>query len=132
MSDARRLKRLEVENGKLKRLLADTMLDNVVLKDLAGKAMATPAQRREAALQAMRDHNISQRRACNLVGVDPKTVRRERPPDHVEIRRKMHEIAGNRRRFGYPLAGNGLPANRERRRVGILLEREGFIMNPKK
>ena|GEM_PF-2719032 len=48
VSDARRLKRLEDENGKLKRLLADTMLDNVVLKDLAGKAIATPAQRREA------------------------------------------------------------------------------------
>jgi putative transposase len=37
VSDARRLKSLEDENGKLKRLLADTMLDNVVLKDLLGK-----------------------------------------------------------------------------------------------
>ena len=37
MSDARRLKRLEDENGKLKRLLADMMLDNGVLKDLLGK-----------------------------------------------------------------------------------------------
>ena len=31
----------------------------------------------------------------------------------------MHEIAGNRRRFGY-------------RRIGIMLEREGFTMNRKK
>ena len=37
VSDARRLKALEDENTKLKRLLADTMLDNVVLKDLLGK-----------------------------------------------------------------------------------------------
>ena len=37
LSDARRLKKLEDENAKLKRLLADTMLDNVVLKDLLGK-----------------------------------------------------------------------------------------------
>ena len=37
MSDARRLKRLEDENAKLKRLLADMMLDNGVLKDLLGK-----------------------------------------------------------------------------------------------
>jgi len=36
VSDARRLKSLE-DDGKLKRLLADTMLDNVVLKDLLGK-----------------------------------------------------------------------------------------------
>ena len=38
LSDARRLKALEDENAKLKRLLADTMLDNVVLKDLLGKS----------------------------------------------------------------------------------------------
>ena len=37
LSDVRRLKALEDENAKLKRLLADTMLDNVVLKDLLGK-----------------------------------------------------------------------------------------------
>lgn len=37
LSDARRLRQLEDENGKLKRLLADTMLDNVILKDLLGK-----------------------------------------------------------------------------------------------
>jgi putative transposase len=37
VSDTRRLKSLEDENGKLKRLLANTMLDNVVLKDLLGK-----------------------------------------------------------------------------------------------
>jgi putative transposase len=37
LSDARRLKQLEEENAKLKRLVADVMLDNVVLKDLLGK-----------------------------------------------------------------------------------------------
>ena len=37
-------------------------------------------------LRAVRDHDISQRRACVLIGVDPKTVRRERPPDNAEIR----------------------------------------------
>ncbi len=37
VSEARRLKTLEDENAKLKRLLADSMLDNVALKDLLGK-----------------------------------------------------------------------------------------------
>ena len=37
LSDANRLKQLEDENAKLKRLVADVMLDNVVLKDLLGK-----------------------------------------------------------------------------------------------
>jgi putative transposase len=37
VSDARRLKALEAENAKLKRLLAEAMLDNVMLKDLTTK-----------------------------------------------------------------------------------------------
>jgi putative transposase len=37
VSDARRLRALEEENAQLKRLLADAMLDNAMLKDVAGK-----------------------------------------------------------------------------------------------
>jgi putative transposase len=37
VSEARRLRELESENAKLKRLLADAMLDNVALKDLLSK-----------------------------------------------------------------------------------------------
>jgi len=67
----------------------------------------------------MRDHDISQRRACRLVSVDPKTVRRKRPSDCPEIRKEMRDIADVRRRFGY-------------RRIGVLLERKGMTMNHKK
>ena len=38
VSEARRLKALEDENAKLKRMLADSMLDNVALKDLLEKS----------------------------------------------------------------------------------------------
>ncbi|MEW6374159.1 IS3 family transposase [Sphingobium indicum] len=119
VSEARRLRLLEEENSKLKRLLAESVLDNAILKDLLGKGLTTPGQRRDVALGVMRDYQISQRRACVLVGVDPKTVRRERPPDHAEIREEMREIAAQRRRFGY-------------RRVGVMLERKGHVMNHKK
>jgi putative transposase len=37
VSDARKLKALEDENAKLKKLLAETMLDNAILKDVASK-----------------------------------------------------------------------------------------------
>ena len=67
----------------------------------------------------MSGHDISQRRACRLVGVDPKTVRRKSVPDCPEIRQRMGEIAAERRRFGY-------------RRIGLMLEREGIKMNHKK
>ncbi|HCY54764.1 MAG TPA: IS3 family transposase, partial [Oceanicaulis sp.] len=64
-------------------------------------------------------YDISQRRACRLVSVDPKTVRREAVPDNPEARSRMREIAAVRRRFGY-------------RRIGLMLEREGIVMNQKK
>ena len=35
--DAKRLKELELENSRLKRLLADAALDNAALKDLLGR-----------------------------------------------------------------------------------------------
>ena len=37
VSDARKLKSLETENARLKKLLAEQMLDNTILKDLLGK-----------------------------------------------------------------------------------------------
>lgn len=37
VSEAKRLRALEEENARLKRLLADTMLDNAGLKDLLSK-----------------------------------------------------------------------------------------------
>jgi putative transposase len=37
VSDAKRLKALEEENSKLKRLLADTLLDNAALKDVVSR-----------------------------------------------------------------------------------------------
>ena len=37
VSDARRLRTLEDENSKLKKLLAEAMLDNAILKDVAAK-----------------------------------------------------------------------------------------------
>lgn len=37
VSDARKLRALEDENGKLKKLLAEAMLDNAILKDVAAK-----------------------------------------------------------------------------------------------
>ena len=61
---------------------------------------------------------------CGAIGSSPMA----RP----EIRLKMNTIAEKRRRFGYPLAGRRLPAIAARRRIGVMLERVGMIMNEKK
>jgi len=118
-SDARRLKGLEDENRRLQKLLAEAMLDVASLKDLLGKKLTSPAARRAAALRLMVERDYSQRRACRLIEVDPKTVRHPPVPDAPAVRERLRALAGERRRFGY-------------RRLGIMLAREGIVMNHKK
>ena len=42
VSEAKRLKQLEEENARLKKLVADLMLDNTMLKDVASKNFFRP------------------------------------------------------------------------------------------
>ena len=44
ISEAKRLRRLEEENSRLKKLVADLMLDNAMLKDVASKNFFRPTQ----------------------------------------------------------------------------------------
>ncbi|TBC88652.1 IS3 family transposase [Rhizobium ruizarguesonis] len=120
VSEAKRLKTLEDENTKLKRLLADAMLDNAALKDLFGKEVVTPAAKRKAVAHLMSHHEMSERRACKAIGFCRMTVRYEtRRDDDHELRERMKALAHERRRFGY-------------RRIHVLLRREGHLVNHKR
>ena len=69
---------------------------------------------------AINERGHSQRRACSLVGMDPRVDRyRSTRPDDRQLRRRLRELAGERRRFGY-------------RRLHIMLAREGVAVNRKK
>jgi putative transposase len=69
---------------------------------------------------AISEKSYTQRKACDLVGLEPKTYRyQSRRPDDAGVRQRLRELAAQRRRFGY-------------RRLHLLLEREGVIMNWKK
>jgi putative transposase len=68
VNEAKGLRALEAENAKLKRLLADAMLDNAALKELLGK-MATPAAGHEAVAHLRGEFAMSERRACRVVAV---------------------------------------------------------------
>jgi putative transposase len=63
ISEAKRLKGLESENAKLKKLLADAMLDNAALKDLLAK-MVTPTAKREAVAHVCSAFELSERRSA--------------------------------------------------------------------
>src|SRR4051812_46962792 len=59
VSEAKRLRALEDENTRLKRLLADSMLDNAALKDLFGKEVVTPAGKRKAVVHLRDEFGMS-------------------------------------------------------------------------
>ncbi len=56
VSEAARLRTLEDENRRLKKLLAESMLDVSALKDLLGKKLTRSADRYAAVEKLMADH----------------------------------------------------------------------------
>lgn len=80
----------------------------------------TPAARREAVATLVEHHEMSERRACAVIGADRTSVRycSQRPDDH-DLRERLRALASERRRFGY-------------RRLHVLLRREGHVVNRKK
>jgi putative transposase len=63
------LRSLEDENRRLKKLLAEAMLDSVALQDSRKKRLE-PAVRHLAVKRLIEQHGLSQRRACRLVEID--------------------------------------------------------------
>jgi len=82
--------------------------------------MVTPAAKREAVAHLCSAFDMSERRACRVIGCVRMTVRycSRKPPDAV-LRERLRALAHERRRFGY-------------RRLHVLLRREGFIVNHKR
>lgn len=82
--------------------------------------MVTPAAKREAVTHLTTIHEMSERRACRVIGCERMTVRyRSRRPDDPRLRERLRALARERRRFGY-------------RRLLVFLRREGFIVNHKR
>ena len=80
----------------------------------------TPAAKREAVAHLRTAFDVSERRACRVVGCQRMSVRyRSRRPADAELRERLRALAHQRRRFGY-------------RRLHIFLQREGFVVNHKR
>ncbi len=82
--------------------------------------MVTPAVQREAVAHLQATLGMSERRACRVISADRKSMRyRSCRADDGDLRSRLRELAGQRRRFGY-------------RRLHILLRRDGITINRKK
>jgi putative transposase len=126
VSEAKRLKALEDENLRLaegRRSQPDAGGRDARQRGAegsAGKKVVTPAARREAAGYLQSAWEMSERRACRVIGIDRTSVRYQATrPDDGALRERLKALAQERRRFGY-------------RRLYVLLLREGHAVNRKR
>jgi putative transposase len=82
--------------------------------------VVTPDANRKAVVHLMEIHQVSQRRACDVLRVDRSSMRyQSRRGDDVDLRDAIKRVSRERRRFGY-------------RRIHVMVAREGFQVNHKK
>ena len=80
----------------------------------------TPDVKRKAVAHLVDRHQVSQRRACDVLQVDRSTIRyQSKRSDDTDLRQAIRRVARKRRRFGY-------------RRINVMLQREGIHVNHKK
>ena len=73
-----------------------------------------------AAAYAIESLGLSERRACLLTGIPPSVYRyKSKQGDDAVLRRRMRELAWEKKRFGSP-------------RLHIMLKREGLVINHKR
>jgi putative transposase len=120
-NEAKRLRELESENARLKKLLAEAELDKAMLKELAWKLL-TAERRRRAVVVLVDRFGVSERGACWVVGQHRSTQRlapRPRPAEEEKVRRRLRQIARQHPRWGWKTAHT-------------ILRREGHTINRKR
>ncbi|MCW4352588.1 IS3 family transposase [Hoyosella sp. YIM 151337] len=122
--DAKRLKELDAENKRLKRLLAEAELEKDALREIGQGKLVSPAAKRRAVTMLQLRLGCSQRFACLVVGQHRSTQRK--PPAQATpadpdsgVREWLRDWAKSHPRKGY-------------RRAWAALRAEGMVINRKK
>ncbi len=117
----RRCRELELEVDRLKRLVAELLLDKQMLQDIAKKKVVSPNQQRAAADYLNDRYKVSQRRICQVMGRSRSTLRYQpkRRTDEEPLCKKIKRLARRHARYGY-------------RRIHALLVRKGWSVSLKR
>ena len=115
LEQARRMKQLEKENARLRRLVTDLSLEKQVLEGGGGGKLLSPERRRCAVEHAREQHRLSERRACRLLGQWRGTQRyiTTQRDDEDGLTRAIVQLASQYGRYGY-------------RRITAVLQRAGW------
>ena len=83
--------------------------------------MIAPDSKRQAVRQAVEALDVSERRACQVIGQPRSTQRYDKrvPDDEALLRQRIVDLASQYGRYGY-------------RRITALLRNEGWIVNHKR
>ena len=118
-SEMKRLRQLEEENAKLKRIVADLSLDKAMLQGVLAKKALKPGRKRDLVDKVRSEWKVSARRACSALRIDRSLyVYKSKRGGQADLKHRITEICETRVR-GY-------------RRVHILLQRDGYSVNPKR
>ncbi|MEQ8747393.1 IS3 family transposase [Pyruvatibacter sp.] len=119
-SEMRRLRELEDENGRLKKIVADLTLHREMLQDVIKRKPLRPDRKREIIDAVRQDWQATIRRACSALQFDRSTYHyRSRRTDPAVLKKRIKEICETHVRYGY-------------RRVYYILRRDGWTVNMKK
>jgi putative transposase len=119
--DAKRLKELERENAKLKRIVADQLLEIDAWKEIGRGKLVSPSRRRAAVAMLSERLGVSERRACRITG-QHRSTQRHRSPAHDRddaLRDELRRLSRAHPRWGY-------------RRAWASLREQGWEANRKK
>ncbi|WP_441295033.1 IS3 family transposase [Luteibacter sp. 9135] len=98
--EAKRLKDLESENGRLKKLLAEQLLENEVIKEALRKKLVSAPDRREL-VRYLIGKELSERRSLAIAGMSASAYRYEPRPDrNVSLREMICALANRHKRYG--------------------------------
>jgi len=119
VAEVKRLRELEAENARFKRLLADRMIEIDRGTGIAGKKVVTVERKREAVV-FLKSKEVSERRSCHLIFLARSTYQyRIRREPNEEFENHVKELA-----FAHPRCGY--------RRIHGLLKRGGQKVNRKR
>ncbi|HTT22829.1 MAG TPA: IS3 family transposase [Candidatus Sulfotelmatobacter sp.] len=103
LDQAKRMKELERENAKLRRLVAELSLEKQILKDVAFGKLLSPGRRRCAVEHAREKYQVSERHACRLLGQWRRTQRYAaiQRIDEDALTKAIITLASEYGRYGY-------------------------------
>lgn len=116
ISEARRLKELERENGELKKMLAEALLKNRILEAVCGKKNCEPGAPKKLAHTMVAAKLCSGRAACRFLRLARSTFwyrARLSSARQGHLLKRLRELSDQHPRYGY-------------RRIAALLRQEGW------